>query len=64
MPDHLTDEEKKLLAASDGASRRGRKSAPREDLPEAAAASPERGPHTPAQYDDDGWGDTPVQMRG
>lgn len=24
----------------------------------------ERGPLSPAQYDDDGWGETPVQMRG
>lgn len=24
----------------------------------------ERGPLSPAQFDDDGWGDTPVQMRG
>ncbi len=23
----------------------------------------EKGPLSPAQYDDDGWGDTPVQMR-
>lgn len=23
-----------------------------------------RGTQSPAQYDDDGWGDTPVQMRG
>jgi hypothetical protein len=26
--------------------------------------SDERGPMSPAQHDDDGWGDTPVQMRG
>ena len=25
---------------------------------------PERGTLSPAQFDDDGWGDTPVQMRG
>lgn len=30
----------------------------------AETPSPDRGPFTPAQYDDDGWGDTPAQMRG
>lgn len=25
---------------------------------------PERGTLSPAQYEDDGWGDTPIQMRG
>lgn len=32
----------------------------REQAPTPVAT---RGPHTPAQYDDDGWGDLPVQMR-
>lgn len=36
-----------------------------EDAPvEAAAPAPARGPYTPAQWDDDGWGGLPVQMRG
>lgn len=26
--------------------------------------SQERGPLSPVQFDDDGWGDTPAQMRG
>lgn len=33
----------------------------REQAPAPVAT---RGPHTPAQYDDDGWGGLPVQMRG
>jgi hypothetical protein len=28
------------------------------------SADSKRGPLSPAQHDDDGWGDTPVQMRG
>jgi hypothetical protein len=31
---------------------------------DAASATGRRGELTPEQYDDDGWGDTPVQMRG
>lgn len=27
-------------------------------------AAPERGPFSPVQHDDDGWGGIPVQMRG
>jgi hypothetical protein len=27
-------------------------------------ATTQRGPLSPAQHEDDGWGDTPVQMRG
>jgi hypothetical protein len=34
-----------------------------EDKPEAPP-EPDRGPLSPAQHEDDGWGDTPVQMRG
>lgn len=29
-----------------------------------AHATEDRGDQSPAQYDDDGWGNTPVQMRG
>lgn len=28
------------------------------------ASQSAKGPLSPAQFDDDGWGDTPVQMRG
>ncbi len=31
---------------------------------EAEAEVVQRGPVTPVQHEDDGWGDTPVQMRG
>lgn len=43
------------------------KSAPQEKETPAAGLAPatgDRGPNTPVQHDDDGWGDTPVQMRG
>ncbi len=30
----------------------------------AAQDVTKKGPLSPAQHDDDGWGDTPVQMRG
>jgi hypothetical protein len=35
---------------------------PESKEPESKTA--ERGPLSPVQHDDDGWGDTPVQMRG
>lgn len=66
----LTAEEKELLAGADAEPRkpRGRRKheveAPAAPEPAPAPAKPARGPHTPAQWDDDGWGDTPIQMRG
>jgi hypothetical protein len=35
-----------------------------EPEPVEAPKVDERGPLSPAQHEDDGWGDTPVQMRG
>lgn len=32
--------------------------------PEKRVSRPARGTVTPVQFDDDGWGDLPVQMRG
>ncbi len=68
----LTAEEQALLAET--RPRRGRpprrvepEPTPVEPAPPAAQVAVEvrdRGPHTPDQYDDDGWGDLPVQMRG
>lgn len=60
----LDADEQALLAAEDkpAARRRGKVTADVETP--APAAAPARGPYTPVQFDDDGWGDRPIQMRG
>ncbi len=59
----LTAEERTLLArAEEDKPRRGRPPRRTESTDEQLVRS--RGPHTPAQFDDDGWNDLPVQMRG
>lgn len=64
MSEDLTPEEKALLESATEAPAAARK--PRKAPPvETPAPVADRGPVTPAQWlDDDGWGDTPVQMRG
>ncbi len=65
----FSDEERKILDgpvaspdARPAGKQRTRKS---EDKPAEQTEKPaERGPLSPVQHDDDGWGDTPVQMRG
>jgi hypothetical protein len=59
----LTAEERALLGADEDRPRRGRP--PRRVADETPTTTPTsmRGSITPAQWDDDGWGDTPVQMR-
>jgi hypothetical protein len=59
----LTPEEEALLAGDAKPQPRkitGRPSAAEQSTVVAAS---ERGPVSPAQYDDDGWGGLPVQMR-
>jgi hypothetical protein len=67
MSDDLTPEERALLAGhgqpADAPARKGRPAARRPE-PTAPATEAARGPLSPAQWDDDGWGTTPVQMRG
>lgn len=69
----LTPDERALLAAAetdDDAA--DKKAAARRRKPELATqahedtvpAAPARGPYSPVQFEDDGWGDLPVQMRG
>lgn len=60
----LTAEEQALLAAQDDKPRRGRPPRRPEPVVEPPADTCDRGPHTPVQFDDDGWADLPVQMRG
>lgn len=70
----LSEDEKALLATTDVNEADATEKRPRRRRPEhgaerqeevaAPAPSPARGPYTPVQYDDDGWGDLPVQMRG
>lgn len=57
----LTPEEKALLEAAETDT--VRKTRPRGKHAESAG-NPERGPHTPVQFEDDGWNGLPVQMRG
>lgn len=38
--------------------------AKRKDEQHEGSVTGERGPLSPSQFEDDGWGDTPVQMRG
>lgn len=69
----LTEEELALLDSVETPpavhkARRNRKAAEETETVDgpvpAAPTSILRGPLTPAQYDDDGWGGLPVQMRG
>ncbi len=62
----LTPEERHLLAnnaEADPPPQAARRPA-RKTTASGIGGSQERGQLTPAQYDDDGWGNTPVQMRG
>lgn len=67
----LSPEELAMLAAAERPAPKTKKKAEDKPEPKAEVKAPvveepvlERGPYSPAQFDDDGWGDTPVQMRG
>lgn len=58
----MSDEDVPVAAADEAPKKGARKKVDTKDGTENAGEV--RGPLTPEQFDDDGWGDTPVQMRG
>lgn len=66
-----TDESRKAAARRPRPERESHRSKPVEAAPaveskesQTQSTGEARGPHTPPQFDDDGWSDLPVQMRG
>lgn len=66
VPQEDAPAEAPVQAAAPAEERPAEAAAPKEDAAVEATASttPARGPLTPVQYGGDGWGDTPIQMRG
>ncbi len=57
----MSDDERDFVPPVDEMPRKPRKKAESKDAEDAGEV---RGTMTPVQYDDDGWGNVPIQMRG